>query len=56
MAKGFSRAETEEVCNHRALLSVKRFAENNEKSVKSIKITQKDFEISIDQISKTKSP
>ena len=54
-ANGFSGAEIEEVCNHAALLGVKRFVENKEKSVKSIKITQKDLESSIDEIKKTKS-
>ena len=56
MAKGFSGAEIEEVCNHGALLGVKRFVENKEKNVKSIKITQKDLEDSIHEIKKTKSP
>lgn len=52
--KGFSGAEIEEVCNRAALLGVKRFVENKEKSVKSIKITQKDLEQSIEEIKKTK--
>ncbi|HUU49120.1 MAG TPA: AAA family ATPase, partial [Nitrosopumilaceae archaeon] len=56
MAKGFSGAEIEEVCNRAALLGVKRFVENKEKSVKAIKITQKDLENSIDDIKKTKPP
>jgi len=54
MAKGFSGAEIEEVCNRGALLGVKRFVENKEKEVKSIKITQKDLESSVDEIRKTK--
>ena len=56
MAKGFSGAEIEEVCNRAALLGVKRFVENKEKEVKSIKITQKDLEDSVDEIKKTKPP
>ena len=56
MAKGFSGAEIEEVCNHGALLGVKRFVENKDKDVKSIKITQKYLEDSINEIKKTKSP
>ena len=52
--KGFSGAKIEEVCNRAALLGVKRFVENKEKSVKSIKITQKDLENSIEEIKKTK--
>ncbi|QUC65676.1 CDC48 family AAA ATPase [Nitrosopumilus sp. K4] len=55
MSKGFSGAEIEEVCNRGALLGVKRFVENKEKDVKSIKITQKDLEYSINEIKKTKS-
>ena len=54
-AKGFSGAEIEEVCNHGALLGVKRFVENKEKDVKSIKITQKDLEDSVNEIKKTKT-
>jgi hypothetical protein len=38
------------------LLRVKRFVENKEKDVKSIKITQKDLEASVDEIKKIKSP
>jgi len=34
-------------------LGVKRFVENKEKSVKSIKITQKDLEHAIGEIKKT---
>ncbi|MCH9657966.1 CDC48 family AAA ATPase [archaeon] len=54
-AKGFSGAEIEEVCNHGALLGVKRFVENKEKDVKSIKITQKDLEDSVNEIKKVKT-
>lgn len=54
MAKGFSGAEIAEVCNRAALVGVKRFVENKEKSVKSIKISQKDLEDSLRLIKKTK--
>jgi transitional endoplasmic reticulum ATPase len=54
-ARGFSGAEIEEVCNRAALLGVKRFVESKEKDVKSIKITQKDLEDSVNGIKKTKS-
>ena len=54
MAKGFSGAEVEEVYNRAALLGVKRFVENKAKDVKSIKITQKDLEDSIEEIKKMK--
>jgi transitional endoplasmic reticulum ATPase len=53
-ARGFSGAEIEEVCNRAALLGVKRFVESKEKDVKSIKITQKDLEDSVNGIKKTK--
>ncbi|MDH3312194.1 MAG: hypothetical protein OEM28_03485 [Nitrosopumilus sp.] len=56
MAKGFNGAEIEEVCNRGVLLGVKRFVENKEKDVKSIKITPKDLEDSINEIKKTKHP
>jgi transitional endoplasmic reticulum ATPase len=54
MAKGFSGAEIEEVCNRAALLGVKKFVENKEKDVKLIKISQKDLEDSVEEIRKTK--
>ena len=54
LSKGFSGAEIEEVCNRASLCGVKRFVENKEKSVKTIKITQKDFEKSLEEIKKTK--
>lgn len=53
-AKGFSGAEIEETCNRAALLGVKRFVENKEKDVKSIKTSQKDLEDSVEEIKKTK--
>ena len=56
LAKGFSGAEIEEVCNRAALRGVKRFVENKEKDVKSIKITQKDLQESTENIQKTKQP
>jgi len=54
MAKGFSGAEIEEVCNRAALFGVKRFVEQKGKDVKSIKISQKDLEQSLEEIKKTK--
>ena len=51
---GFSGAEIEEVCNRASLYGVKRFVESKEKSVKTIKVTQKDFETSIEKIKKIK--
>ena len=54
LSKGFSGAEIEEACNRASLCGVKRFVENKEKLVKTIKITQKDFEKSIEEIKKTK--
>ena len=40
---GFSGAEVASVCNRAAMTAIKRFVNNKEKSVKSIKITQEDF-------------
>ena len=54
LAKGFSGAEIEEVCNRAALSGVKRFVAEKEKSIKTIKVTQKDLEDAISEIKKTK--
>ena len=55
LSKGFSGAEIEEVCNRASLCGVKRFVQNKDKLVKTIKITQKDFEKSIKEIKKVKT-
>jgi hypothetical protein len=44
----------DDVRNRGALLGIKRFVENKEKDVKSIKIFQKDLEFSIDEIKKVR--
>ena len=54
LAKGFSGAEIEEVCNRAALSGVKRFVAEKEKSIKTIKVTQKYLEDAILEIKKTK--
>jgi transitional endoplasmic reticulum ATPase len=50
MANGFSGAEIEDVCNRAALQGIKRFVEKNEKSVKTIKITQQDLIDAVDKV------
>ena len=43
MTEGFSGAEIEGVCSRAAITAIKRYVNNKEKSVKSIKITQDDL-------------
>jgi transitional endoplasmic reticulum ATPase len=43
ITEGFSGAEIEGVCNRAAITAIKRYVNNKEKSVKSIKITQDDL-------------
>src|SRR5256712_7425868 len=43
MTEGFSGADIEGVCNRAAMTAIKRYVNNNEKLVKSIKITQEDL-------------
>jgi len=50
LTEGFSGAEIEGVCNRAAMSAVRRYVNNKEKSVKSIKITQEDFENAIEKI------
>lgn len=48
--EGFSGAEIEGICNRAAMSAVRRYVDNKEKSVKSIKITQEDLENAIKKI------
>ncbi|MDE1725878.1 MAG: CDC48 family AAA ATPase [Thaumarchaeota archaeon] len=50
IADGFSGAEIEGVCNRAAMSAIRRYVNNGEKSVKSIKITQEDFENAIEKL------
>jgi len=50
LTDGFSGAEIEGVCNRAAMSAIRRYVNNKEKSVKSIKITQDDFENGIEKI------
>ncbi len=50
IANGLSGAEIEEVCNRAALQGIKRFVEKNEKSVKTIKISQQDLIDAVDKV------
>ncbi len=50
LTNGFSGAEIEGVCNRAAMSAIRRYVDNKEKSVKSIKITQEDFENAIKKL------
>lgn len=50
LTEGCSGAEIEGVCNRAAMSAVRRYVDNKEKSVKSIKITQEDLENAIKKI------
>jgi transitional endoplasmic reticulum ATPase len=50
MTEGFSGAEIEGVCNRAAIAAIKRYVNNKEKSVKSIKITQEDLLLAIKKL------
>ncbi|HJU13467.1 MAG TPA: CDC48 family AAA ATPase [Candidatus Nitrosotalea sp.] len=50
LTNGFSGAEIEGVCNRAAMMAVRRYIDSGTKSVKSIKITQEDFENAIKKI------
>lgn len=50
LTDGFSGAEIEGVCNRAAMMAVRRYVDSGSKSVKSIKVTQEDFESAIKKI------
>ncbi|MGI0086987.1 MAG: CDC48 family AAA ATPase [Nitrosotalea sp.] len=50
LADGFSGAEIDGVCNRAAMSAIRRYVNNGKKSVKSIKITQEDFESAIEKL------
>jgi transitional endoplasmic reticulum ATPase len=50
LTDGFSGAEIEGVCNRAAMSAIRRYISKREKSVKSIKVTQEDFENAIEKI------
>src|SRR5579885_1630072 len=50
LTDGYNGAEIEDICNRAAMSAIKRYVDNREKSVKSIKITQKDLESAIEKI------
>ncbi len=54
LTDGYNGAEIEGICNRAAMSAIKRYVDNREKSVKSIKITQKDFESAIGKIQSRK--
>jgi transitional endoplasmic reticulum ATPase len=53
--EGYSGAEIEGICNRAAITAIKRFVNNKEKSVKSIKITQEDLVNAIQKIKPEKT-
>jgi transitional endoplasmic reticulum ATPase len=50
LTDGFSGAEIEGICNRAAMSSIRRYVDKKEKNVKSIKITQEDFENAIKKV------
>jgi transitional endoplasmic reticulum ATPase len=50
LTNGFSGAEIEGVCNRAAMNSMRRYVDKKEKDVKSIKVTQEDFEMAIQKM------
>lgn len=50
LTEGFSGAEIQGICNRAAMSSIRRYVDKKEKDVKSIKITQEDFEIAIEKM------
>jgi transitional endoplasmic reticulum ATPase len=50
LTEGFSGAEIEGLCNRAAMSSIRRYVDKKEKDVKSIKMTQEDFENAIEKM------
>lgn len=50
LTDGFSGAEIEGMCNRAAMSSIRRYVDKKEKNVKSIKVTQEDFETAIKKV------
>lgn len=50
LTDGFSGAEIEGVCNRAAMSAIRRYINEGQKSIKSIKVTQEDFESAIEKI------
>ena len=50
LTDGFTGAEIEGVCNRAAMSSIRRYVDKKEKDVKSIKVTQEDFENAIEKM------
>ena len=47
---GYSGAEIESICNRAAMSSVRRYVDKKEKDVKTIKITQDDFQKALEKV------
>jgi transitional endoplasmic reticulum ATPase len=50
LTNGFSGAEIEGICNRAAMSAIRRYVDKEEKTVKSIKVTQEDFENAIEKM------
>ncbi len=48
--EGYSGAEIESICNRAAMSAVKRYVDKKEKDVKTIKITQDDFQKALEKV------
>lgn len=55
LTDGFSGAEIEGVCNRAAMSAIRRYVNQGEKTVKSIKITQEDLEGAIEKMRPVKA-
>ncbi len=50
LTEGFSGAEIEGVCNRAAMSAIKRYVNDKQKDLKTMKVTQEDFENAIEKI------
>ncbi len=50
LTEGFSGAEIEGVCNRAAMSAIKRYVNDEQKDLKTMKVTQEDFETAIEKL------
>jgi transitional endoplasmic reticulum ATPase len=50
LTEGYSGAEIESICNKAAMSAVKRYVDTKEKDVKTIKVTQDDFQHALEKV------
>lgn len=55
LTEGFSGAEIEGVCNRAAMSAIKRYVNDKQKDLKTMKVTQVDFENAIEKIKPSKA-